>query len=55
MLGEAFGAIAALEQETLALGDLGELALELARLARENQRRIAGKLLSTKASLAPSS
>ena len=44
MLGEAFGAVAALEQETLAFGDARQLALELPRLARKNQWRIARKL-----------
>ena len=39
MLGEAFGAIAALKQESLALGNPAELALELAGLAGENQGR----------------
>src|SRR4029079_13323027 len=45
MFGEALGAVTALKQETLALGDLGELALELPGLACKNQRRITGKLL----------
>ena len=38
--GEAFGAVAALEQEGAALGDLAELRLQPARLAGEDQRRI---------------
>jgi hypothetical protein len=38
-LGEALGAVAALEQETLAHGDPAERLLEIARLAREDQRR----------------
>ena len=45
MLGEALGAIAALQQEGLALGDAGQRALQLARLAGKNQRRKAGELL----------
>ena len=45
VLGEALGAVAALQQERLAGGDLGERLLELARLARENQRRKGGELL----------
>jgi hypothetical protein len=45
MLGEALGAIAALEQESLAFGHLGERALQLARLACKNERRKAGELL----------
>ena len=39
VLGEAFGAVAALEQKTGAPGDSRELLLELTRFARENQRR----------------
>ncbi len=38
--GEAFGAIAALQQESLALGDLGQRRHQIARLAREHQRRM---------------
>ena len=45
MLGEAFGAIAALQQEGLAGGDAGELLLQLARFAGENERRKGGELL----------
>ncbi len=55
MLGEALGAVAALEQESLALGNLGELALELARLARENERRIAGQASFPRAPASPRS
>ncbi len=44
MFSEAFGAIAALEQESLALGDARELALELACLACKNQWRVACEL-----------
>ena len=44
MLGEALGAIAALEQESLASLRRAEHALQLARFAGEDQRRIAGKL-----------
>ena len=43
VLGEALGAIAALEQEALALGHAGQRLLQLARLAGEDQRRIGGK------------
>ncbi len=43
MLGEALGAVAALEQEALARGDAGKRPLELARLAGEDQRRIGGE------------
>ena len=39
-LGEAFGAVAALQQEGLAGGDVGQPVLQAARLAGENQRRI---------------
>ena len=39
MLGEAFGAVPALEQERIARGDLGELLLQLARLTCKNERR----------------
>ncbi|MNQ85886.1 hypothetical protein D3C85_1010620 [compost metagenome] len=38
---EAFRAITTLEQEGAALGDLGELAAQFARLAGEHQRRVA--------------
>ena len=44
VLGEAFGAIAALQQECLARRDLGERPLEIARLAGEHQRRKGRKL-----------
>ena len=44
MLAEALGAIAALQQESLARHRVAERALELARLAGENQRGIAGEL-----------
>ena len=44
MLAEALGAVAALQQEGLARLRLAEQALELARLAGEDQRRIAGEL-----------
>ena len=37
------GAVAALEQEGAALGGEGELGLELARLAGEDERRIGGE------------
>ena len=40
MLGEALGAIAALEQEALPGGDARQALLELARLAGEDQRRV---------------
>ncbi len=40
-VGEALGTVAALQQEGLAIGDLGQRRLELARLAGEDQRRIA--------------
>ena len=42
---EALGAVAGLEQERIAGGDLGERRLERAGLAGEHQRRIAGDLL----------
>ena len=45
MLGEAFRAVAALQQEGLALRDAGKLRLQLARLAGKHQRREGGKLL----------
>ncbi len=45
VLGEALGAIAALQQESLAGGDARELLLEVARLAGKNQRREGRKLL----------
>ena len=40
MLGEAFGAIAALQQETLAFADIRQLVLQRARFTCKNQRRI---------------
>src|SRR5947207_1968686 len=39
MLGETFGTVAALEQETLAFRDPGKLALELPCLAGKDKRR----------------
>ena len=45
VLGEALGAVAALEQKGLPLRDAGELGLQLPRLACKNQRRKRGKLL----------
>ena len=45
MLGEAFGAVAALQQERLACSDAGQLLLQLARLTCKNQRRKGGELL----------
>ncbi len=39
-LGEAFGAVAALQQKCLALGDPAKRRLERSRLVREHQRRI---------------
>ncbi len=44
VLGKAFGAVAALEQESLALGDAAERFLEVARLSGEEQRRQAREL-----------
>ena len=44
-IGEAFGAIAALQQETLAERDAAERRLQVARLAGKHQRRIARELL----------
>ena len=44
VLGKAFGAIAALQQECLAGRDLGQRSLEVARLAGKHQRRKGGKL-----------
>ncbi len=44
MLGEALGAIAALQQEGLALRNLRQLRLQTARLACKNQRRKGLKL-----------
>jgi hypothetical protein len=45
MLGEALGAIAALEQKGLAGGHAGKLRFEFTRLAGEHQRREGGELL----------
>ena len=42
VLGEAFRAVAALKQESLAGGDLGEPLLQLPGLAGEDERRIGG-------------
>ena len=44
MLGEAFGAIAALQQESLAGSDLRQRLFQIARLTGKNQRRKARKL-----------
>ena len=45
VLGEALGAIAALEQEGLAFGDAGERIFQVARLTCKNQRRELGEVL----------
>src|SRR5262249_49039246 len=45
MLGEALGAVAALEQEGLASRHTGKLRLQLPRLAGKDERRKGGKLL----------
>jgi hypothetical protein len=45
VLGEALGAVAALEQERLALGDAAERLHQAARLTCKNQRRKRGQLL----------
>ena len=45
MLGEAFRAVAALQQESLAIGHLGERLLQAARLAGKDQRRKGRQLL----------
>ena len=45
VLGEALGAVAALQQESLARGDARQRLLQLARLACKNQRRKGRKLL----------
>ena len=45
MLGEALGAVAALEQKGIALRDAGKLSLQLARLAGKHERRKGRKLL----------
>ncbi len=44
MLAEALGAVAALQEERLAFRRSAQRALELPGFARENERRIAGKL-----------
>ena len=44
VLGEALGAIAALQQESLAGGDLRQRLFQVARLAGKDQRRKSGKL-----------
>ena len=44
VLGEAFSAIAALQEESLAGRDLGERILEIARFAGKDQRRKSGEL-----------
>ena len=44
MLSEALGAVPTLQQERRAVGRLAQRLLELARLAGEDERRIAGKL-----------
>lgn len=43
VFGEALGAIAALQQETVAFGDIGEMLLQAACFTCKNERRIAGK------------
>src|SRR6185437_6149700 len=45
VLGEALGAVAALQQESLAVGNAGELLFQAASLAGENQRRKGRELL----------
>ncbi len=45
VLGETFGAVAALQQESLAIGNAREHLLQVARLARKHQRREGCKLL----------
>ena len=44
MLGEALGAVAALEQEGLACGNTRQRLFQVAGLAGKNQRRKRGKL-----------
>ena len=39
MLEEAFGAVAALQEKAVALADLGQRLLQIARFAGENERR----------------
>jgi hypothetical protein len=53
MFGEALGAIAALEQKSLARGHAGKLRLELARLAGKHQRREGRELLLDLIELGP--
>ena len=45
VLGKAFRAVAALQQESLTVGDAGERLFERARLAGKDQRRERSKLL----------
>ena len=45
VLGEALGAVAALEEERAAVCDFGQRARQLARLTRKNQRRKGGETL----------
>ncbi len=45
MFGEGFRAVAALQQERIALGHFAQGALQLSRLAGEDQRRKPGDLL----------
>jgi hypothetical protein len=51
-LGEALGAVAALEQERLAAATLASSAGQLARLAGEHERRVAGERVFVAASSA---
>ena len=44
-LGKAFGAVAALQQERLAGGDIGEPVLQAPRLAGKDQRRVGAQRL----------
>ena len=53
--GEAFGAIAALEQKALAGRDIGEVGLERARLTGKHQRRKLGERRLHPAEIAASS
>ena len=45
MLGKAFRAVAALQQESLAVGDPRQLLLQVSRFAGKNQRRECRQLL----------
>jgi hypothetical protein len=45
VLGKAFGTVPTLQQESPAFGNLGQLALQLARLTGKHQRRKAGEPL----------